>query len=103
MAQQEFDPNELLDTLRAGGDVEVIRQSAEATLQALIEAEATAVIGAGPHERTEDRQNYHNGHRPRLLSTKAGPGALDTKAPLRVAFPRSSSAAAGSTGRCSRS
>jgi putative transposase len=30
------------------------------------------VIGAGPHERTEGRENYRNGHRPRLLSTKAG-------------------------------
>jgi transposase-like protein len=32
----------------------------------------TGVIGAEPHERTEDRQNYRNGHRPRVLSTKAG-------------------------------
>jgi transposase-like protein len=72
VAQQEFDPYELLDALRAGGDVDLIRISVEAALQALIEAEATAVIGAGPHERTEDRQNYRNGHRPRLLSTKAG-------------------------------
>ena len=72
MALQEFDPYELLDALRAGGDVDLIRQSVEAALQALIEAEVTAVIGAGPHERTEERQNYRNGHRPRLLSTKAG-------------------------------
>lgn len=72
MAQQEFDPYELLDALRAGGDVDLIRQSVEAALQALIEAEATAVIGAGPHERTGECQNYRNGRRPRLLSTKAG-------------------------------
>jgi len=72
VALQEFDPYELLDALRAGGDVDLIRQSVEAALQALIEAEVTAVIGAGPHERTEERQNYRNGHRPRLLSTKAG-------------------------------
>ena len=72
MAQQEFDPYALLDTLRAGGDVDIIRQAVELVLQALIEAEATAVIGAAPHERSEERQNYRNGHRPRLLSTKAG-------------------------------
>ena len=42
MAQQEFDPYELLDALRARGDVDLIRQSVEAALQALIEAEATA-------------------------------------------------------------
>jgi transposase-like protein len=29
------------------------------------------VIGAGPHGRTEERENYRNGHRPRL-PTKAG-------------------------------
>jgi hypothetical protein len=72
VAQQEFDPYELLDALRAGGDVDLIRQSVEAALHALIEAEATAVIRAGPHERTGERQNYRNGRRPRLLSTKAG-------------------------------
>ena len=41
-------------------------------LQALIDAEATEVIGAGPHERTESRTNQRNGARGRLLSTKAG-------------------------------
>ena len=40
--------------------------------QALIEAELTAVIGAGPHERTETRVAQRNGHRPRMLSTTAG-------------------------------
>jgi len=72
VAQQEFDPYELLDALRAGGDVDLIRQSVEAALQALIEAEATGVVGAGAYERTVQRQNYRNGHRPKLLSTKAG-------------------------------
>jgi putative transposase len=72
VAQQDFDPYELLDALRAGGDVDLIRQSVEAALQALIEAELTGVVGAGFYERTEERRNYRNGHRPRLLSTKAG-------------------------------
>ena len=72
MAQEEFDPYALLDTLRSGGDVDLIRTSVELVLQALIEAEATGVIGAAPHERSDERQNYRNGHRPRLLTTKAG-------------------------------
>jgi putative transposase len=38
----------------------------------LIEAEATAVIGAGPDERTESRTAQRNGHRPKLISTAAG-------------------------------
>jgi len=72
MAQEEFDPYALLDTLRAGGDVDLIRTSVELVLQALIEAEVSGVIGAESHERTDERTNYRNGHRPRLLATKAG-------------------------------
>jgi transposase-like protein len=72
VAQQEFDPYALLDTLRAGGDVDIIRDSVELVLQALIEAEATAFIGAAPNERSDERTNYRNGHQPRLLATKAG-------------------------------
>jgi putative transposase len=46
---------ELLEAL-AGADVDDrIRAATEALYQALIEAELTAVIGAGPHERTESR------------------------------------------------
>jgi len=33
--------------------------------QALIDAAWTAVIGAGPHERTDSRTNQRNGTRPR--------------------------------------
>jgi putative transposase len=50
----------------------VIRRSVELVLQALIEAEATEVIGAGLHERSASRTTQRNGHRARLLSTKAG-------------------------------
>ena len=72
MAHEEFDLSELLDAVRAGGDIDVIRRSVEMVLQALIDAEATEVIGARPHERTDTRTNQRNGTRPRLLSTKAG-------------------------------
>jgi putative transposase len=66
------DLTQLLEMVRTGGDVDVVRESVEMVLQALIEAEATEVIGAAPHERTEQRTNYRNGSRARLLSTKAG-------------------------------
>lgn len=72
VTHSEFDLSELLDAVRAGGDIDVIRRSVEWVLQALIDAEATGVIGARPHERTETRTNQRNGTRPRLLSTKAG-------------------------------
>jgi len=72
MAQHDFDPYALLDALRQGEDIDLIRESVEFVLQALIEAEATEVIGAGRHERSETRENWRNGSRMRLLSTKAG-------------------------------
>jgi putative transposase len=72
VALTQFDLSELLDALRAGGDVDLIRSSVEMVLQALIDAEATGAIGAGPHERTETRTNQRNGTRSKLLTTKAG-------------------------------
>ena len=41
-------------------------------IQELIEAELTAVIGAGHGERTPTRTGQRNGHRPKLLTTPAG-------------------------------
>ena len=72
MALIDSDLSELLDALRAGDITDTVRTSLEWVLQALIEAEATARIGAAPHERSESRTAQRNGHRARLLSTAAG-------------------------------
>ena len=72
VALTESDLSDLLDALRAGEMTDTIRRSLEWILQQLIEAEAAAVIGARPHERTDARTAQRNGHRPRLLSTAAG-------------------------------
>ena len=72
MTLTQSDVNELLDAIRAGGDIDVIRKGVELVLQALIEAEATEHIGAGRYERTDTRTTQRNGHRDRLLATKAG-------------------------------
>jgi len=66
------DLNELLDAIRAGGDIDLVRQGVAFVLQALIDAEATAQIGAERFERTSTRTTQRNGTRDRLLSTKAG-------------------------------
>ena len=63
---------EVLDALKAGESVEMIRDAVQVILQELIEAEATAVIGAERHERTESRVVQRNGHRERVLSTRTG-------------------------------
>ena len=72
MTLTKSDVTELLDALRAGGDIDVVRKGVELVLQALIEAEAAEVVGAEPFERTDSRTNWRNGSRDRLLSTKAG-------------------------------
>src|SRR4051812_50145710 len=63
---------EVLDALKAADVDDRIRSAATTIYQALIEAELTAVIGAGPHERTEFRTAQRNGSRPRTLTTTAG-------------------------------
>jgi putative transposase len=63
---------ELLDVLKAADADDVVRHAVEAMFQVLIDAEATAVIGAGPHERTPARVTQRNGYRDRLLTTAAG-------------------------------
>ena len=72
MTLGQSDVNELLDAIRAGGDIDIIRKGVELVLQALIDAEATEHVGADRYERTETRTNHRNGSRERLLTTKAG-------------------------------
>ena len=64
--------SELLDAVRAGGDLDVVREGVQLLLQELIELEASRSIGAGRYERTDGRTTHRNGSRTRLLSTKAG-------------------------------
>jgi putative transposase len=61
-----------LDALRNADAADRIMQAAETIYQTLIDAELSAVIGAGPYERTASRTNQRNGARPRTISTTAG-------------------------------
>ena len=63
---------DLLDALRAGGDLDIIREGLAVVLQALIDVEVTEVIGADRYQRSASRTTHRNGFRTRLLSTKAG-------------------------------
>ncbi len=72
MTLTKSDVTELLDAIRAGGDLDVIRKGVELVLQALIDVEATEVIGAERYERSEARRTWRNGARERLVATKAG-------------------------------
>ncbi len=63
---------ELTEVLRTADSGELMRTLLGTILQALVDAEATAHIGAGPHERTDSRTTQRNGHRDKTVSTTAG-------------------------------
>lgn len=63
---------ELSDALRAADGGDVMRLMLGAMLQALVDAEATAHIGAGPHQRTPERTTQRNGTRDKVVATTAG-------------------------------
>ena len=63
---------EVLEAMKSAGVNERVKTAAQTMYQALIEAEATAVIGAGRWEHSPDRTAHRNGYRPRVFSTAAG-------------------------------
>lgn len=63
---------ELSEALRAGDGVDLMRTALQSMLQLLVEAEATAVIGAERHVRSEARTTQRNGHRDKVVTTASG-------------------------------
>ncbi len=49
-----------------------LRGIVERTLQAILEEEMTAHLGAARYERGEERRGYRNGSKPRTLTTRVG-------------------------------
>jgi putative transposase len=78
MATHSMPPADLLDHL-ASADVDALQTILQQALQRLIEAEASAYIGAAPGERTPERRTYRNGHRARPFDTRLG--RLDLQIP----------------------
>lgn len=72
MALSQHDLLRLMESLRTADGIEMIRVLAQRILQELIEAEATAHIGAEPGEHSETRTTMRNGHREKVLTTQAG-------------------------------
>ena len=70
---------ELLGELQHTDVSDRIRSATEKLYQELIDAEATAFIGAAPFERSLERVTQRNGTRPRTLTTTAG--QLDLRIP----------------------
>ena len=72
MALDQSVLSELLDAFRTGEGLDLVREAVTLVAQELIESELSAHIGAQRYERTESRTTERNGHRARMLSTKAG-------------------------------
>lgn len=79
MALDQFALLELLGELQSTDVSDRIRVATQKLYQELIDAEATAFIGAAPYERSEGRVAVRNGSRPRTLTTTAGD--LDLRIP----------------------
>jgi putative transposase len=63
---------EMIEMLRTADGGELMRRLLGGVLQAVVDAEATEHIGAGPHERTPERTTHRNGTRDKLVTTAAG-------------------------------
>src|SRR5215471_8802368 len=78
MAHPRMTHQDLLDQLDVA-DKDQLKLILEHGLQRLVELQASAVIGAGPYERTSERLTQRNGHRSRFLDT--GVGRLEVNIP----------------------
>ena len=65
---------DLLPGLLSGQDG--LAKLVESVLNQILEAQVAESLGADRHERSEDRQGYRNGYRPRTLYTRVGPVTL---------------------------
>jgi putative transposase len=63
---------ELLDAMRSADGGDLMRRLLATMLQLLVDAEATAFIGAEPHERSDARITHRNGTRDKLVATATG-------------------------------
>jgi len=81
----------VVDTDKVRGHLdEVVRSTVEETLNAMLDAEADRVAGAGKYERSAERQDTRAGSYQRKLQTKAGEVTLKVprlrKLPLETAI-----------------
>jgi putative transposase len=76
MTKTNMDLSELLAKQDQG---DFLRAVAEAVLQLIMEADVEGLIGAGKHERADQRTTWRNGYRERALDTRLG--TLNLKVP----------------------
>ena len=62
----------LIELAEKHANADFLRDLGEWALGRLMEIEVESQVGAGLHERSDDRRNHRNGYRPRILETRAG-------------------------------
>ena len=72
MAETSLSLDELVRKLMGDDHADVLRESLAWFVSELMEAEVTAQIGAGLHERSPERTAHRNGYRERVWATRAG-------------------------------
>jgi transposase-like protein len=73
---------DVLDVIRkhvGEADVDFLRETLQVVLHAVMDADVSQRLGAGPHEHTPERTGYRNGYRPRRWDTRAG--TIDLRIP----------------------
>jgi hypothetical protein len=73
VARTQSDVTELLDAIRAGGGLDVIRSGVELVLQALIDTEATEEIGAAPARADRDAHEPAQRHKVAVVVDQGRP------------------------------
>ncbi len=68
----EFDLNELMPLLIGESKQAGFKYIGEKILNSILEKEFETFIGAGKHERSDERQDYRNGYKERTLKTTLG-------------------------------
>ena len=68
----EFDLSELMPLLIGDNKQEGFRYIGEKILNSLLEKEFETFVGASKYERNEERKDYRNGHKERMLKTTLG-------------------------------
>lgn len=72
MAKARMDLASFVGKLLEDDDVDVLREGVRVLAQAIMDAEVSAQIGAGLHERTPERTAHRNGYRTRTWDTRVG-------------------------------
>ena len=72
MAKDRMDLSTFVGKVLADDDADVLREGVRVLAQALMDAEVSTRIGAGPYERSEERTAYRNGSRSRRWDTRVG-------------------------------